>query len=147
MDPFSITAGVVGIAAAVCQSSKKLVGLVDSIKEGPEQIQAISRDARAFQTIVYSLHSVLKEQDVHFLVHNDADLIHIIGNLALPLGNCQDVLHRLTVKLNAYLKPSSDGQGFRMKWGSSAKSQIRDLMTELGWNKDTLNNALGAINT
>ena len=150
MDPFSITAGVLGIAAAVCQASKQLVGLVGNIKGGPEQIQAISQDARAFEAIILPLQLALQNQHIIFMVCNNADLTRIIGNLTQPLRNCEAVLCQLKIKIEAHLKPTSDGRGLRMskvdlKWGVSAKSQVKDLMTQLEATKTTLNVGLTSV--
>ena len=152
MDPLSIIAGVVSIAAAACSGSQALFELVEDIKSGPEQIHAIARDAHALNSIVSSLHIALRHKDMPLIVSDDADLVQMIANLGPPLSSCQAVLCQLMVKIEAHVKPASDGRGFRMskrdlKWSFYAKTEVKNLTTRLEATKSTLDNALGAVNT
>ena len=54
-DPFSIIAGVVGVTAGAVKASQVLFQLVDDVRNAPQEVSAISRDAHAFYSIVYSL--------------------------------------------------------------------------------------------
>ena len=152
MNPLSIIAGVVSIAAAACSGSQALFELVEDIKSGPEQLHTIARDAHALYAIIGSLQLSLRDKDIPLIISDDADLVQMIENLGPPLSNCHAVLCQLMVKIEARVKPASDGSGFRMsrrdlKWGFYAKTEVKNLTTRLEATKSTLDNALGALNT
>lgn len=152
MDPLSVISGVTSVASAACSASQALFKLLDDIKGGPEQIQAISRDAHAFYSIAFSLQVTLQEKEIRSIVSDDAACVQMIDNLSRPLSNCQAVIGQLMVKIESRVKPTSDRRGFRMskrglKWGFYAKAEVKDLMTRLEATKSTLDNALGALTT
>ena len=152
MDPLSVIAGVVSIASATCSASQALFQLVDDIKGGPEQVQAISRDAHAFYSVIFSLNLALQDRNIRLIISDDPSLVQMIENLSRPLSNCQAVLGQLMVKIEPRVKPTSDGRAFRInkldfRWGFFAKNEVKELMTRLEATKSTLDNALGSITT
>lgn len=151
-DPLSIVAGVIGLAAAVYQSSKTLFELVDSIKQGPDEIKAISKDVRAFYSIIISLSATLSDSDMRNVLDGDVAMLEMVKLLNEPLSNARMVLGELMVKIQPQLKPATDGNGHRIslmnvKWGLSTKTKVRDLLLRLEATKSTLNSALTAIIT
>ena len=145
-----IIASIAGIATAAIVTSKKLYELVDDVKEGPEEIGHIARDAHAFYSIVFSLQLALKEEDIRSIVRDDAAILQMIQNLQRPLTNCETVLGKIRAKIERHLKPHP--RGFRMssidlKWGLITKSEIKDLLRKLEATKSTLDNALAAVTT
>lgn len=151
-DPLSTIASVIGVAAAVVQSAKILFGLVDDIKNAPEEIAALSRDAHAFCSIVFSLQLSLSEDEIQNVVGQDRTMTQMVENLRSPLANCQKVLGQLMVKIQGGLKRTDEGTGWRMSsininWGLFTKGEIKDLMVRLEATKSTLDNALNSICT
>ena len=151
-DPFSIVAGVLGIANVAVQSSKVFLELVNDIKGGPAEIRSVSRDVHAFYAIVFSLNVTLKEVNIKNVITCDEAMVNMIGNLAGPLENCQVVLGELMVKTQKQLKPRLESKGFRMgtiglKWCLFTKSEIRGLQLRLEAAKSTLCSALDAVTT
>lgn len=152
MDPLSVIASVVNIAGAACSASQALFNLVDDIKGGPEQVQAISQDAHAFYLVIYSLRLALQDRGIRSVISEDGSLVQMIENLHQPLCNCQLVLGLLIVKIEAHVKRTSDGRALRMNkldftWGLSAKSKVKDLTARLEATKSTLDNALISVTT
>ena len=145
-------AGVVSIASGACSASQALFKLVDDIKGGPEQVQAISRDAHAFYSVIFSLNLALQDRDIRLMISDDPSLVQMIENLSRPLSNCQAVLGQLMVKIEARVKPTPDGRAFRInrldfKWGFFAKNEVKELMARLEATKSTLDNALSSVTT
>lgn len=151
-DPFSIVAGVIGIATATIQSSNVFFELMNDIKGGPAEIKSVSRDVHAFYAIVFSLKATLKEANVKNVITCDEVMVNMIGNLAGPLENCQMVLGELMVKIQKQLKPHLESKSFRMstesvKWCLFTKGEIRGLQLRLEAAKSTLCSALDAVTT
>lgn len=149
-DPLSITAGVVGIATATIQSAKTLYEILDNTKEGPGEIESVSRDAHAYYSIVFALLATLKENKVRHVVERDEAMIEMIRNLVDPLSHCQALLGELMVQIQKQLKQSTDAQGSRIifiavNWILFAKYKIRTLQIRLEASKSTLCSALNAF--
>ncbi|KAL8686389.1 MAG: hypothetical protein Q9224_005461, partial [Gallowayella concinna] len=150
MDPLSVIAGVLGIAAVVAQSSKGLFELIDAIRSAPNEIKNISRDTHAFYNILYSLESSLKDPRITAVVAEDDALTALIGNLRMPLGNCSSVLGQLMVKIQGFVRPL-DGERYRMssndwKWYFGRK-EVLELTARVEACKGTLDTGLTAIGT
>ena len=149
-DPLSIFASVLALASAAVQSSKAIFELVDDIREGPEEIRSISRDAHSFYSVVFSLNAALGDARIRETISGDDAMLQMISNLTSPLSNCEAVLARLMIKMQKQLKLGSDGRGDRMrltsvKWGLFTKSEVRGLQQRLEAAKSTLNGALNGI--
>lgn len=114
--PLSTIASVIGVAAAVVQSAKILFELVDDIKNGPEETAALSRDAHAFYSIVFSLQLSLSEDAIQNVVGQDRTMTQMVENLRSPLANCQKVLGQLMVKIQGSLKTRLSGNRRRTHW-------------------------------
>ncbi|KAL9626364.1 MAG: hypothetical protein Q9164_007892, partial [Protoblastenia rupestris] len=135
-DPFSIIAGVVGIATVAIRSSKALIELVDDIKGGPEEIKAVSRDVHAFYSIIIALNATLKDDSIRDVVSGDVAVMEMIRLLQDPLSNCKKILGELMVKIQAHLQPASDSKRRRtafisVKWSLLTKTTVRDLLLRL----------------
>ncbi|ERF68059.1 hypothetical protein EPUS_09411 [Endocarpon pusillum Z07020] len=149
-DPFSIIAGVLGITAAVIQSSKIFLELVNDIRRCPEEVKSVSKDVHAFYAIISSLNVTLREVDVKDAIAYDDALLTTIGNLAHPLEHCRVILGELKVKIQQQLLPFPNDRRFRinskiLRWSLFTKSEIRTLQRRLEATKTTLCIALDAI--
>lgn len=149
-DPLSITAGVVGIATATINTAKALCAIIDDIKDGPGDIESVSRDAHAFYSIIFSLLATLKEDKVRHVVERDVAMVEMIRNLYRPLPHCQALLGELMVQIQKQLKWSTDAQGSRrifviVNWTFFTKGKIRALQVRLEASKSTLCSASNAF--
>ena len=166
MDPLSVIASVIAVGTLAVQSSTALLDLISTIRDAPEQIISISEDTAAFQSIVSSLHVLLKDKVLQNVLQKDAALVKLstqsvrgcshhtqllaIANLRRPLDNCMRTLTQLKSKLQAHFKPSSDGNGSRLssfdvKWYFRKKKDFADIMSQLLQNKGTLASGLNNI--
>ena len=150
MDPLSIIAGVVGVAAAAASSSRQLSELVESIQQAPEEIRSISRDTHAFYSIVYSLEISLNDPKIMATVADDEALTILVGKLKEPLIICTTVLGQMMVKIQAFVRPL-DRARHRMssndiKW-YFLKKEIRQLKERIETSKATLDIGLTAVGT
>ncbi|KAL8948938.1 MAG: hypothetical protein Q9222_004914 [Ikaeria aurantiellina] len=150
MDPFSIIAGVLGIASVVAESSKALYELIDGIRSAPEEIKNISRDTHAFYSILFSLETSLRDPKITATIAEDDPLTALVGNLREPLGNCSSVLGQLMVKIQGFVRPL-DGERSRFSsndlkwfWG---KKEILELTARVEACKATLDTGLTAVGT
>ncbi|KAL8674291.1 MAG: hypothetical protein Q9168_001284 [Polycauliona sp. 1 TL-2023] len=148
MDPLSIIAGVLGIAAVAAQSSKALYEMIDAIRAAPNEIKTISRDTSDFYTIVYSLELSLNDPKITAIIAEDDALTTLIANLRSPIGNCSSVLGQLMTKIQSFVKPL-DGERYRMssndlKWYFGRK-EILELTERVEATKQTLDLGLTAI--
>ncbi len=147
MDPLSIIAGVIAVGAAALQCSKALYELLDGIREAPEQIMAISRDAHAFYSVVSSLDSALHDEMINRVLEIDDSLTTLVGNLDQPIRNCSKTLAQIMLKVQAYVKTSEkNGLKFSLdlKWYFT-KRGVKEGMDRLGHDKATLDTALSAL--
>lgn len=150
MDPLSITAGVLGISAAAAQASKSLYEMIEGIRSAPDEIKNISRDNRAFYSILYSLEIALKDPKITKVIADDDALTAYIDNLREPLANCSSVLGQLMVKIQGFIRPL-DGERYRMssndlKWYFGRK-EVLELTARVEACKNTLDTGLTAIGT
>lgn len=148
-DPLSIIGGILTIAGAAIQASRTLFELVDDIRECPEEIRSISRDAHSFYSVVFSLNTTLADARIREIISNDHAMLDMIGNLKSPLSNCEAILAKLMIKMRAS-RLGSEGIADRMrltnvKWGLFTKSEVRGLQLRLEAAKSTLNSVLNGI--
>jgi Fungal N-terminal domain of STAND proteins len=150
MDPLSVSASIIAVVTLAATSSKEFCTLVGAIRGAPAAINAIANDARAFNQIVRSLESALKEPEVHKYVVADSTLREQVNNLAEPLRNCSATFRLLMTKLQAHIKP--DGQGGRWRFATTAglkwylgKKDIMESVDRLADNRATVDVWLSAI--
>lgn len=149
-DPLSIIAGVVGIATAAVQSSKTLIDLMKTIRGAPAEVTAISRDVYAFASIVLTVSATVEQDVLRGFLSDDGSIVSIIGNLRLPLSNCQAVLEELIAKLQKGSRLSLMNNGSRsafmnITWVMFTKNEVKELRGRLENAKSTLDVALSAI--
>lgn len=120
MGELGIIASVDGIAGAAIESAKAVCEIVDTIKRAPEEITAISEDVHAFQDVVSSVDTARRDGTVQRVVAGDGKLSAVVENLKQPLQNRWIVLGQLKPRIQAHLKPTSDGgtkiSSVDMKW-------------------------------
>ena len=149
-DPLSIIAGVVGIVTAAVQSSNTLFDLIKDIRGAPAEVKAISRDVYAFASIVLTVSATVEQDILRGCLSDDGSIVLIIGNLRLPLPNCQAVLEELIAKLQKGSRLSLINNGSRrafinFKWIMFTKNEVKELQGRLEDTKSRLNVALSAI--
>ncbi len=106
-DPFSIIAGVAGIAAAATSLSLTLFGIASDIGSTREEIESFAMDVASFSAVMENAHESLR------------------GHLSNPVGS--KLLRKVTGRRGAlsYIVKQSDGTMKRIK-------QIQPMLLSLG---------------
>ena len=148
MAELGIIASVVGVASAALKSSQALIEMVDQVRNGPEELSAISRDAHSFHDIVTSVQLAIRDPTVIRVLQGDQKLFELVGRLEGPLQNCALVLTQLKPRLQPHFKASGDG-GLRvsnvdLRW-MFKKKDILDCRNRLEATKSTLDAALTSV--
>lgn len=84
--------------------------LVDTVKNAPEEITAISKDIHAFHNVVSSVQIALRHPGVKRVVLDDEKLSEVVERLGDPLTNCASILAQLESKIKPHLKSTEDGR-------------------------------------
>ncbi|KAK3339860.1 hypothetical protein B0T25DRAFT_560751 [Lasiosphaeria hispida] len=139
-DPLSIAAGVVGLLGYTLHGSKRMLEFIESIRNAPKDVAALSLDLRALHDVLATLAGMQNEFNSNPT---------IIDCLRVPLENCVDIFTDFTATLNQFVVTTRDGS-MRVRtwknivWAFREKeiSLFRD--TTLAY-KASLNMAVGAM--
>lgn len=144
IDPFAITAGVLGIAMSALHVARKLQELIDGIQGAPEAVKALSKDLHALQGVLEALNNLL--EDSRFTER------HLCAE-AMPalephLQNCTTTLDSIFMAIARHTKPSGDPK--KSKWSgfiwSFREKEILTLQNRLTTYKMSLDLALSVAN-
>jgi hypothetical protein len=112
-EAIAIVAGVTTIVNNVWKTSKDVYDLIDSIRNAPKHILAISQDVQGLYMVLGSLQGLLRDLAGHNL---PVTLIPIFESLQQPLNHCFFAFCELQQKINKYTKPA--GEINRTKWAA-----------------------------
>ena len=149
-DPVSLVLGVAALTIQVVQTSKALLELVADIRDAPANIRAITKEVYAFYSVVLSLSSALKDQDVQNTISGNKTLMETVESMTKSMNNCHTILVQLSVKLERLrysclgsreVRPSFVG----VKWSLFSKNEISKLQQTLEAEKLSLSVALNVI--
>lgn len=148
MDPLAMISGVIAVAGAAICASKSLLDLVDTIKNAPEEITAVSKDTIALFNVVSSLETALRDYQVQNVVEGDPNMAEMVERLREPLQNCSTILGQLKPRIKNRLKLANGG-GFQVRngrfmWHFSRRG-IKEYMSRLEATKTTLDTALTSV--
>ena len=148
MDPLSLIAGVISVSGAAIAASSALFDLVDTVRNAPAEITAISRDTHAFLDIVSSLETSLRDPTITEGVVKNANIMNAVTKLKEPLDNCVRILAQVDAKLRSHLKPIAGG-GWKVstvdvKW-YFVRTDVKELIFRFESTKQTLDTALGLV--
>ncbi|RSL53008.1 hypothetical protein CEP54_010609 [Fusarium duplospermum] len=99
-DPLSVGASVVGIVGAALHGAKRLYEFIDSLRNAPKDIAALSTDLRALYQVLGRLAGM---QD---RLSKNPELCDC---LTTPLENCLDIFEEFTTLLNSFTQTTRDG--------------------------------------
>lgn len=140
-DPFSITAGAVGIAGVALQSVKALLQDVQAIRDAPTAIKDLREDLLAVEIVLEPLHAAL--QGSTEMLSHDAG-----AGLGLTINNCKRACDKFRTKLKKWMKHST-GNGIhwcdRVRVGLFAETEIELLSEQLNKCKDTVTSAVSTV--
>lgn len=149
-EPFSIVASLLTVAAAVIQSSKAVMQIIDGFKAGSKELAAVARDTQAIYHTVSTLHATLHDGKLCATTIKTDLMLLVVESLSNPLLNCQIILDALILKMEGRFKPcTKDGERWTgltsVKWVLSTKHEIQELQSQLEAAKTTLITTLSAM--
>ena len=122
------------------QASASLYSLIDGTLDAPKEVTAVSREAKAFASVLTSLQGLLDKDRVR----EDAIVL-----LRGPLDNCVNTLTALSLKIQPHIKPTGDAK--KSKWRGLTwylkREETRELCSRLSQSNVTLNTAISIMNT
>jgi hypothetical protein len=110
MDPFSITAGVVGTAGVALHSARRVKDFIDGIQGAPRAVSALSQDLQALQNVLETLSMLVN----HVHLNGGTARTNFIPLLKPPLENCTTALESILLAVKPYTKPT--GEPKKTKW-------------------------------
>lgn len=138
-DPFSITAGVVGITAAALHSIKSLLEEILAIKDAPAAIGQVKQDLLAVEMILKTLNSAFQESAFETLSENAK------ASLQFAIRNCQKACDTFRTRLQKWTRHSGDGKIHwwdRVRVGLFAEAEMEVLSKQLKNCRDTVGSAV-----
>ena len=150
-DPVSLVLCVVAITIHAVQTSKALLEFIADIRCAPGNIKAIYKEVHALYDVVFSLHVVLKDQDMQTIISGDKALMNTVEGLTKPVNNCRAILGQLSEKLERLHISCTESRNVlssfvAVRWSLVSKNEIRRLQQNLEAEKLTISVALNVIN-
>ena len=140
MDPISIIASTAGTVGFALRTSRMLYELVDGTLDAPKEVFAVSREAKAFASVLTSLQSLIQDGTLR-----EEGVI----SLQVPLDNCLQTITTLAGKIQPHIKTSGDAK--KSKWRGFTwtfkREDVRNLCSRLAQSNMTLNTAIIITNT
>ncbi|KAJ5988518.1 ankyrin repeat-containing domain protein [Penicillium waksmanii] len=160
MDGISAAAAILQVAQMAGQAAMTAHDLFSTIKNAPNEINAIKNDILSFQILVSSLERSLSSSDVFDMVNEDSEISHAILTLLSPIENCKIALDRILQKMKPYLKTETSspdpktGSTYSPRTGETRmngvlwyfrRREVFALSLELERTKSTFGNAMGHV--
>lgn len=155
VDPFSITAGTVGLVDVGWRTIKYLQDVQAAANKVEEEIAALSHQIKALLTVNDSIRAFFEAESENFLRPSTADAGYkkdLWRNTGNTLTECRAIVEKLDVLLREIVGkegPKVLGRldGFRKQMRKQSKNQeFNRLRNELSINHDTLQVLLAALN-
>ncbi|KAK4626325.1 hypothetical protein CLAFUW4_04491 [Fulvia fulva] len=109
MDAIGSVSAVLGIALFALSIAKQLHEVIDIMKDAPDSVMTIARDAHDFHAIMESLHTILTERSVNYLVERHPTFRQQVENLKRPIQHCCELVSSVTTELQLWFACQSGG--------------------------------------
>lgn len=144
MDPFSITAGAIGITATALHYVRTLIDFIDKVANAPDNIKAIKKDLDAVDGALSSLHTTLSSLKL------SDELNNLIENVKIgaAVKNCGAACNNFQETLAKWTKHSTESKMFwwdRLNTGYFKETKIKVFVDQLECCKNTINVALNTF--
>lgn len=148
MDPLSITTSVITILGAATTTYKEISNFVDTIKNGPKEVEDLRKNASNINNIILNLRDALEERKIRDVLSVDHLAQKHVKDLEGPLSSTKITLERVVDKLHEHFRPSGDGKEYKLRfqWWK-AKDDFQKLLDRLRQDKDTLSMSMIGLNT
>jgi hypothetical protein len=134
MDPFSLTAGYLGLLAGIAQLTAQITVFVSSVRDARRDMDAVSRELSSLSLCLGTL-----KDDSAKVEYPDG----LRENLIVVLKNCDWVVKDMTQLLE---KLSSANLKSKIQWTISGKDDMNRLRSSLESHKSALEIALDMTN-
>ncbi|KAK0705963.1 hypothetical protein B0T26DRAFT_679723 [Lasiosphaeria miniovina] len=128
MDPFSISAGCLGLVATITKVSTSITAFVKDLRQTRRDLDNVSRELTSLKTI---LELLLEDDKTPTVILPESMATHVSG----ILSNC-DIVVLDTEKCLAKYK--QDSLSRRISWVASGRDDIAKLLRELESYKSAL---------
>lgn len=147
MDPFSLTLGVIAVIQVTSQTATQLYTFVDTVRNAPDEVGALSREAHSFYGVLRGLAVALQNPNVKEYVRRNTELRDHLQSLEEPIKTCNRRLSELMVKLDRMTERNADGSRSvkSLKWYMD-KGDVLTARSYLADTTQTVNLALSSIN-
>ncbi|KAL4911901.1 hypothetical protein BDW62DRAFT_38543 [Aspergillus aurantiobrunneus] len=138
-DPFSITAGAIGIAGVTLQGVTALLNDVQAIQNAPSLISSLEQDILAIQKVLQIFGSDEESSKLRSLSPDTQSALH------LAIQHCGQACDAFRAKIKKWSANSVDG---KLRWwdrarvGLFAEADVNMLRDSLAASKHTMNAAL-----
>ena len=148
MDPISIAASVIAIVGAATTTYKEISTFVDTIKNGPKEVEDIRKNAGNINNIILNLRDALEERKIRDVLSVDHLAQKHVKDLEGPLVCTKTTLERVAGKLHEHFRPSGDGKEYKLRfqWWK-AKEDFQKLLEQLRQDQETLSLSMVGLNT
>ncbi|KAK5077368.1 hypothetical protein LTR70_010306 [Exophiala xenobiotica] len=143
-DPLSVTAGVVGIAAAAIHSIHKLKDCIKKISEAPETLRNITQDLSAVETVLERISSASEDSRLPDELKN----LLINEKLKSVLKDCEKRCEKFQNTVDNWMKHSSNDKVFwwdKVRAGYFGEAKIKTFVAQLDAYKATITMALSTV--
>ena len=148
MDPLSIAGSVITVLGAAATTYKEISSFVGTIKNGPQEVEDIRKDAGNINNIILNLRDALEERKIRDVLSVDHLAQKHVKDLEGPLFSTKATLERVADKLHEHFRPSGDGKEYKLRfqWWK-AKEDFQKLLYQLRLDKETLSLSMVGLNT
>jgi Fungal N-terminal domain of STAND proteins len=144
VDPLTIASGVSALVSNAYKLCFSISQTIDGIATAPRHIRAISRDLKAFYSVLGTLKAYLDDEEISGGVLHPATS----ADLEAVLTNCMTIFKDFNTIVKNYIKKSSEGGVTLARSGQWTwnEKEIWSLREHLAAHKITLNVAIAAAN-
>jgi len=137
MDPFSITAGCVGLVGAITAASISITSFISVVRSSRVDLDGISRELLSLKTILELLEQDLSDERGNMQLPESLQkqIPGIILNCSLVVGDIQEVV----------TKHDDNKLRRKVQWATSDKKDVDKLRSSLEAHKSALGLALEMI--
>lgn len=146
-DPLSITASVIGVITAACQSCKALSDLIYSFVNAPKNLSNLRGDLNTLRALIESLEQTVSPVSPDAITYLSTEQNSCMKELVPAISSCQTACDDFAQRLSKATSRSPQGRVSlidRAKWQFNEKDIIV-LRSRLGDCKQTLSVALGVV--
>ena len=148
MDPVSLTATVIPMADAVCQSYEQISKLMVLVRNKSKELEAIQSRAAIIKSLVANLQQALEESVIRKVIEQDEVALTHARALDEPLKAVRCTFDEVVDKLQKQYRPATDGKYHKIRWRYYlSTSDWQQLQKKLDFHIQVLSSSMQGLNT